>query len=356
MLALPLALLVASSPLAPQAPVPAPPPTTAAPAYDPLLLPPGDAPPTLALVAHDAARARDVPLRVYLPTSTAPAPVILWSHGLGGSRDNSGYLGRHWSARGYVVVFLQHAGSDESVWRDVAPRERMAAMQRAASGANLALRCGDVQFVLDQLAVWNGEAQPEPHALRGRLDLAHVGMCGHSFGAITTQAVSGQTMPVLGAKWTDARIDAALPMSPSKPRAGDAARAFGQVAIPWLLMTGTDDRSPIGDIDVEDRLAVYPALPATIDRAELVLDGAEHSVFGERALPGERRARKPSHHRSILALSTAFWDTHLRGDAAARAWLHGDGPRRVLDAADRWQAATATPRAAPAPAPEPAKR
>jgi hypothetical protein len=54
-------------------------------------------------------------------------------------------------------------------------------------------------------------------------------------------------------------------------------------------------------------------------------------------LRGETKARKATHHRSILALSTAFWDCHLRGDAAARAWLHGDDPRRVLDAEDLWQ-------------------
>jgi predicted dienelactone hydrolase len=28
--------------------------------------------------------------------------------------------------------------------------------------------------------------------LRGRLDLSHVGMSGHSFGAVTTQCLSGQ--------------------------------------------------------------------------------------------------------------------------------------------------------------------
>jgi len=39
----------------------------------------------------------------------------------------------------------------------------------------------------------------------------------------------------------------------------------------------------------------------------------------------------------ILALSTAFWDAHLRGDAPARAWLHGAGPRSILEEQDRWQ-------------------
>jgi len=39
----------------------------------------------------------------------------------------------------------------------------------------------------------------------------------------------------------------------------------------------------------------------------------------------------------ILALSTAFWDAYLRGDAAAKAWLDGEGTHSVLEKEDRWQ-------------------
>lgn len=306
--------------------------------YDPLGVPDGEAP-SLALSFVDAARDRAIPLRVYLPPTTTPAPVIVWSHGLGGSRDNGGYLGAHWSKRGYVCVFLQHPGSDEAVWRELPVRERMSALRAAASVDNALRRCADVTAALDQLARWHAD---DRHELHGRLDLERVGMCGHSFGAVTTQAVAGQSAPLVGARFRDERIDAALPMSPSKPARGDARKAFADVRVPWLLMTGTHDGSPIGNTTAADRLEVYPALPPTIDRYELVLHDAEHSAFGDAALPGEKLARKPSHHRSILALSTAFWDCHLRGDAAAREWLHGDGPRRVLDAEDRWQRAAAT--------------
>jgi hypothetical protein len=69
----------------------------------------------------------------------------------------------------------------------------------------------------------------------------------------------------------------------------------------------------------------------------LVLDGAEHSAFTDRSLPGDRKPRNPNHHRAILALSTAFWDAYLREDDVARTWLDGDGPRTVLEPKDRWQ-------------------
>lgn len=307
--------------------------TPTAPAYDPLALP-AAAPPPFALTVYDDARQREVPIRVFLPANEAPAPVVLFSHGLGGTRDTCNYLGAHWAARGYVVVFLQHPGSDDSVWRDAPLRERMATMEKAASLENLVLRCGDVVAVLDHLTTWNGLAD---HRLHHRLDLEHVGMSGHSFGAVTTQAVAGQTAPLVGRKFVDPRIDAAIVMSPSPPRAGDAGRAFAGVAVPWLLMTGTRDVAPIGGQTAESRRNVFPHLPAGIDRYELVLDGAEHGAFCERSLPGAKHAANPNHHRAILALSTAFWDAELRGDTAAHTWLHGSPAKAVLEAADVWQ-------------------
>jgi dienelactone hydrolase len=302
-------------------------------AYDPLHVDAVVLPAPLELVVHDAARTRDIPIRVYLPANSAAAPVVLFSHGLGGARTMGAYLANHWSARGYVAVFLQHPGSDDSVWRGKPLGQRMAALQAAAGGENFLLRVRDVPAVLDQLAAWNAATD---HALAGRLDMNRVGMSGHSFGALTTQAVSGEGFANNRQPATDPRIKAALPMSPSVPRRGDAAAAFGGVAIPWLLMTGTNDVARIGGQTLDMRLAVYPALPPG-SKYELVLDGAEHSAFTDRPLPGERGGRNPNHHRAILALSTAFWDAYLREDSAAKTWLDGDGPRSVLDAKDRWQ-------------------
>ncbi|MBM4383841.1 MAG: dienelactone hydrolase [Deltaproteobacteria bacterium] len=300
--------------------------------YDPLALANGAAGPALELTTRDGSR--EIPLRVYTPAKlSAPAPIVLYSHGLGGSRNNNRYLGEHWSARGYVAVFMQHPGSDESVWKDLPREERMEAMREAATPSNAMKRAADVEATLDALAEW--PAAPG-HALAGKLDVTRVGMSGHSFGAVTTQLVSGQRAPLVGARFTDARIYAALAMSPSKPRRGSAREAFGAVKIPWLLMTGTHDGARIGGQTPASRLEVFPALPNG-SKYELVLDGAEHDAFGDRALPGEAKPRNPNHHRAVLALSTAFWDAYLRGDQAARAWLDGDAARSVLDARDRWQ-------------------
>lgn len=305
----------------------------ATPPYDPLAQSSRETPGTVDLTVTDAARKRDIPVRVYLPPATSPAPVVLFSHGLGGSREGCAYLGNHWAARGYAVVFLQHRGSDTAVWQGQAPGKRMGAMREAAGLENFMLRVKDVPAVLDQLGRWS---MADGHALAGRLDLRRVGMSGHSFGAVTTQAVSGQTAAGGRVSLTEARIKAAIAFSPSGPsRGGDPAKAFGGVTIPWLLVTGTKDVARIG-ADLASRLSVFPALPPG-GKYELVLDGAEHSAFTDRALPGDSEKRNPNHHRAVLAISTAFWDACLRDDGQAKAWLTGDGPRSVLEKGDRWQ-------------------
>lgn len=140
----------------------------------------------------DSARSRTVPVKIYRVKSAEAKPVIVFSHGLGGSRENGVYLAEHWARNGYVAVFVQHPGSDESVWKEAARGERMTAMKQAASGRSLLDRLSDIPFVLDQLERWNGESG---HALHGALDLEHIGMTGHSFGAVTTQAMMGQKYP-----------------------------------------------------------------------------------------------------------------------------------------------------------------
>lgn len=311
--------------------------------YDPLQRSETGASQRVDLTVRDQTRNRDIPLRVYLPSSREPAPVVLYSHGLGGNREGNSYLGQHWSARGFVVVAMQHHGSDEGVWKRVGAERRMQSLKRAANLESALLRFRDVPAVIDQLEKCQvaGDSD-ESNLLVGRMDLTRIGMSGHSFGAVTTQAVSGQRMPTGEAPFTDRRIKAALAMSPNAQKNGDPKTAFGRVNIPWLLMTGTHDAAPIGDATVESRLAVFPALPPG-GKYELVLNDAEHNAFGDRALPGEHRPRNPNHHLVILALSTAFWDAWLRGDESAMAWLDGEGPRSVLAPEDRWQIKSTMP-------------
>lgn len=280
----------------------------------------------------DAKRGRILPVRIYLPESGRPAPVILFSHGLGGSRDNSPYLGNHWAGRGYAVVCIQHPGSDESVWKDVPKLQRMATVKEAASAKNLLLRAQDVPAVIDALTLWNADPK---NPLHGRFDLKHIGMSGHSFGAVTTQAVAGQSIAGGRFSFAEPRITAAVMFSPSPPKLGDPAAAFASIRIPCLLMTGTLDNSPIGNSAAEDRLKVFPHL-VNAPAWQVVFDKATHMSFGDRDLAGNSENAN-RYHPPILALTTAFWDAHLKGSDDAKAWLNGDGAKSAIVAADQWQ-------------------
>ncbi|MFC7337995.1 alpha/beta hydrolase family protein [Haloferula chungangensis] len=276
-------------------------------------------------------RDREVPLKIYLPEAKK-APVILLSHGLGGSREVGTYLGTYWAERGYVVVAMQHVGSDASVWNASAPSERMNKLKAAANGKTFLDRMKDVPATIDQLENWNADKN---HCLFGKTDLSKIGMAGHSYGAVTTQALCGQNFGPLGPAYADPRIDAGLALSPSEPKQGGADQAFGKIKLPMMLMTGTKDGSPIGRTTPESRRLVYPALPAG-SKYELVLKDAEHSAFSD-ARYQRGATRNPNHHVVITALSTAFWDAYLKEDASAKTWLESSAPEKLLEPGDEWQ-------------------
>lgn len=281
----------------------------------------------------DGTRARTVPVKVYLPAKKSPVPVVIFSHGLGGSRENGVYLGEHWAASGYVAVFVQHPGSDESVWKEVARGERFDALKGAASLSSTLDRFADIPFVLDQLERWNAESG---HPLKGRLDLEHIGMCGHSFGAVTTQGMMGQRFRA-NRTFRDPRLDAFFLMSPSGSRGLSSAQAFAEITAPVLCMTGTEDASPITpEVTPASRREVFAALPPG-DKCQLVFEGGQHSAFSDTPLFNEQRIAH--HHGAIRLISTRFWDACLKGDAEAKAWLRSERPRvdgKLLEK-DQWE-------------------
>src|SRR6266545_1952501 len=65
---------------------------------------------------HDSTRNKDVPVRVYFPESRAGAPaphdarfpIIVFSHGAGGSGNSYQNWGRHWASYGYVSIHPTH--------------------------------------------------------------------------------------------------------------------------------------------------------------------------------------------------------------------------------------------------------
>lgn len=290
---------------------------------------------TLSFEWEDAARRREVPVKIYLPKDVdRPAPVILFSHGLGGSRNHYAYLGEQWASHGYVSVHLQHIGSDDSLLRDGG--QPFANLQKAVlNPMNSINRPKDVTFVIDELTRRNAADGP----LKGRLDLDRIGMAGHSYGAFTTMAVIGQRFSTVSGRelsGRDPRIKAAIAMSSSATRKGvDPDEAYGGIAIPVFHMTGTLDDSPIGETSAAERRIPFDHMPGP-ELYLLTFQDGDHMIFsGRPRLPqginlpikgwsgdGQRDA---AFQELIRESSTAFWDAYLRGDANAKTWLKEGG-------------------------------
>ena len=64
------------------------------------------------IVLRDAGRGRELPIKVYYPLESGRYPLIIFSHGLGGSKEDYEYLGRYWASRGYVSIHPQHPASE----------------------------------------------------------------------------------------------------------------------------------------------------------------------------------------------------------------------------------------------------
>ena len=232
---------------------------------------------------HDTQRDRTLPVKIYSPESgKGPFPVIIFSHGLGGTRETYEYLGRYWASHGYVSVHVQHPGSDDSVWRGVGLGKGMAAMRQAAADPRNALnRPRDISFVIDELERINRDKTSFQH----RLDLNRLGVAGHSFGAFTALAVAGQVIApgaVIEKSLADPRVKAIIPMSAPVPsNRGRLDEAYAGVRIPCLHMTGTRDASPIGDTQPAERRLPFDHCRNS-DQYLITFTEGDHMVFSGR--------------------------------------------------------------------------
>jgi predicted dienelactone hydrolase len=98
-----------------------------------------------------------MPMRIRWPAESAPMPpggrpVVLFSHGLGGTAAGGERWGHAWWAAGLVVVHLQHPGSDlEAVRRVARSFSDQAGLRRAAGPEQLLARLEDMVFALDEM-------------------------------------------------------------------------------------------------------------------------------------------------------------------------------------------------------------
>ncbi|HUK65227.1 MAG TPA: hypothetical protein VLV17_00260 [Anaeromyxobacteraceae bacterium] len=263
------------------------------------------------LVLHDSLRHREIPLKVYYPAARGPFPVIVFSHGALASKDAYSALGEYWASYGYVSVHPSHADS-------IADSGYSGTLKQAINDPNAwENRPRDVSFVLDALAHVDRLA-PE---LKGELDLSHIGVAGHSFGAYTASLIGGTTVLIPGHRgpqsFADKRVAAVVMLSPQgEGRLGLTADSWDHLRLPVLIMYGSLDFGPFGEPPSWRNEAFEKAPPG--DKYDVELEGANHMKFAGFAVAGERPDRT---FQSVKYDTLAFWDAYLKRDPIARRYL-----------------------------------
>jgi hypothetical protein len=279
---------------------------------------------TIDYVWHDAGRGRSVPVRFYYPSNgTERFPTIIFSTGLGRSRDDCAYLGLHWARCGYVSVHVQHKGSDEEV-RQGSMRPKKELQRAFYSPQNIRNRPMDMIFAIDKLE----EMQRDGATPADRCDLSRIGVSGHDFGAQTVLALAGQVLPGQ-ITFPDRRVKAVVAISSPVPLGQvPLDLAYAEIALPCLHITGTADNSIVGTTRAYQRRLPFDHTLG-VDQFLITLNGADHLTYS-----GHRRAANGPYdgmyQRLIAECSAVYWDAYLKDDAGAKAWLSGNGVRSHL--------------------------
>ncbi|MEC5384986.1 hypothetical protein VVD49_04585 [Uliginosibacterium sp. H3] len=285
----------------------------------------------------DQSRQRAVPVRLYLPKASAKServPLVLFSHGMGGSRNGYSYLADDWASHGIASLHVQHVGSDRSVWQGSRIGVLWQLQQAAGAGEAMA-RAQDMRFALDQLLA-------SPQASRIASD--RIAVAGHSYGANTAMLVAGAHVVHNGdtLALSDARIKAAILIS-SPPFYGedDFTPILQTIRVPSLHITSTADVIEIPGYysDVSDRIKIFNAIGSQ-DKTLAVFKGGSHSMFTDRSNTGGV-ALNPLVKQATSELTRAFLRQQF---VDANAWQGVTGwQRQHADILDSFQAPSLLP-------------
>lgn len=277
-------------------------------------------------------------LRIRLPADPTPSPLIVYSPGLGSGISNGAAWCTAWQNAGFAVVTVAHPGTDDGLW-DLSKRSLRANLADALAPAQYVHRVRDCRFVID-------------HCITGpeagmNVDPFRIGIAGHSFGAITVQALASETA---GDK-TKPQIAAAIALSPG---GRSQLQALSGVKIPFFCVTGDRDNyvtfgraseaMRLG-MPLSDRLAIYRHLPPGAKQL-LVLATADHMTFAGEPVSAEKYTRDVSSSSAeseaawarVSIATTAFWQYYFgpspRGDRNA----YIEKVKSQLATADRFEA------------------
>lgn len=286
----------------------------------------------------DPVRGRKVPIKVHLPTGGGSYPVVVVSHGGGGHWDANFAQAHHLASHGYVVLAMEHVGSNTNVlkrsFRFIANLKGMTRDATEVLG-----RPKDISFAIDRAEQWNKSHDK----LHGKLDIEHVGVLGHSFGAYTTLVITGMRPalnwlrpPVvpdqgLGPDLRDDRVDCGVALSPQGP--GEPffiETSYTSLKTPLLGISGSRDQQQ--GATPENRRRAFELWPPG-DKYLIWLANSDHTAFSDAT--GSARRMLPSRARDdvqpfVRAATLLFFNAYLKVDATAKKSLTTDGLRPYL--------------------------
>jgi predicted dienelactone hydrolase len=274
------------------------------------------------LVLHDMNRGKDVHVRIFYPNDSGKYPVIVFSHGAGGSQSCCDGLTRHWATYGYVTIQPTH--DDSALQRRNQGEENIRFMQAVRDAlkkpALWESRPLDISYVLDALRSLENRVP----GLVGKIDADRIRVGGHSMGSYTTEAIAGALIDLPGhsaRSFADPRVKAVLCLSPQGPgQFGLTEHSFDQISLPYMGMTGSlDSLGPIAS-PAWHKTPFDRSQPG--DKYHLFIEGANHMSFitSRTLLPGKAQQGGAIFDYTNSA-SLAFWDAYLKGDARAKSYL-----------------------------------
>ena len=287
---------------------------------------------------------RNIPIKVHFPSVGGPYPVVVISHGAGGSWDTHYAQANFLASQGFVVLSLEHVGSNTD--RMKSTLRVFKNLKDIIHDSNEVLgRPRDVHFAIDQAERWNHSEKK----LLGRMDLSRIGVMGHSFGAFTTMVVAGMRPALdwieprvdsgkgLGPDLSDQRVKCGVALSPQAP--GDPfflPESYKTLLVPLLGISGTEDRQQNGEAPVA-RLDSFKLWPEMQGKNVFVwLTKAAHLDFTD-STGGDQQGRSSKNRADVQKVVRVailrFFNQCLKPDAQADQEITSESLKPYLSGA-----------------------